>query len=200
MMCGIYFCLLRQHRGQPIKFEMLFRGFDYFLQSFIATLFMIIPMLVIFVPAYIIFIAFVVASAPPPGGPPNPNAAWTMLGGMGLFYLIVFLVSIAVAVLFFFVFPLIADRKLKGVDAVRTSIKAVSANLGGVIGLVLLTQLMSLVGSLACCVGAFFVMPIHFAAVAVAYRKVFPHEELPAKPPSDGPEADYGPLAGAEDQ
>ena len=199
MMCGIYFCLLRQQRGEPIKFEMLFRGFDYFVQSLIATLIMIIPLMVIIVPAYIVFIGFVVATAPQGGAPPNPNTAWAMLGGMGVFYLAVFLVSLVVAVLFFFTFPLIADRNMKGVQAVRTSIRAATGNLGGVIGLVLLTQLMSLVGSLACCVGAFFVMPIHFAAVAIAYRKVFPQEVVPEQPPSDGPEADYGPVAGADE-
>ena len=135
-------------------------------------------------------IAFVVATTPPQGAPPNPDAAWTMLGGMGLFYLVVFLVSIVIAVLFFFTFPLIADRNMKGVQAVRTSIRAATANLGGVIGLVLLTQLMSFVGSLACCIGAIFVLPIHFAAVAIAYRKVFPQEVMSEQLPSDEPEAD----------
>ena len=136
MMCGIYFCLFRQIRGESVKFEMLFRGFDYFVQSLIATMIMIVPMLVIIIPAYAIFIAFVVATTPPQGAPPNPDAAWTMLGGMGLFYLVVFLVSIVISVLFFFTFPLIADRNMKGVQAVRTSIRAATANLGGVIGLV----------------------------------------------------------------
>ena len=174
MMCGIYFCLLRELRGEPIKFEMLFRGFDYFVQSLIATLIMVIPMMVIIIPAYVIFLGFVFAAAPPGGAAPSPNTSWAILGGMGVFYLAIFLISLVVAVLFFFTFPLIVDRKLTGVQAVRTSIRAATGNLGGVIGLVLLTQLMSLAGSLACCVGAFFVMPIHFAAVAIAYRKVFP--------------------------
>ena len=33
-MCGIFFCLLRQERGQPVKFDHLMRGIDYFLQRF----------------------------------------------------------------------------------------------------------------------------------------------------------------------
>jgi hypothetical protein len=45
----------------------------------------------------------------------------------------------------------------------------------------------------------FFVMPIHFAAVAIAYRKVFPPVESPAPPPADGPEADYGPRSGSDE-
>lgn len=197
MMCGIYICLLRQHRGVSIKFEMLFRGFDHFVQSLIATLIMVIPMLVVLVPAYVIFFAAMISSmpqpqakgAPPP--PPDPNAVWTMLGGMGLFFLVVFLVSIVVNTLFFFTYPLIVDRKLTGTQAVGTSLRAARANFGGVLGLVLLTGLLTFVGLLACYVGAFFVMPIHFAAVAVAYRKVFPHIEVTA--PTDPNEADYGP-------
>ena len=59
---------------------------------------------------------------------------------------------------------------------------------GGLIGLVVLNFLMTLVGLLACYVGAFFVLPIHFAAVAVAYRQVFPDEYVePRKPtPEEG--------------
>jgi hypothetical protein len=33
---------------------------------------------------------------------------------------------------------------------------------------------LSVLGSFACCVGQFFVLPLNFAATAVAYRTVFP--------------------------
>ncbi len=48
------------------------------------------------------------------------------------------------------------------------------ANFGGILGLMILTMVMSLLGMLACYVGAFLFMPVHFAAIAVAYRQVFP--------------------------
>ena len=44
----------------------------------------------------------------------------------------------------------------------------------GVVGLVLLSTLLNLLGVFACYVGVFFVMPIGFAMVSVAYRQVFP--------------------------
>jgi uncharacterized membrane protein len=199
MMCGLYLCLLRHERGKPVKFEMLFRGFDYFVPSLIATLIMAIPIVVIALPAYIIFIVAMIASMPqkgPGAPPPDPNAIWTIFAGMGLFILVIIVVSIAVAVLFFFIYPLIVDRKLTGVQAIRTSIRAVRANLAGVLGLVLLIYLLDIVGVLACYVGWFFVMPIHFAAIAVAYRKVFPRLDEPA--PDDQNEADYGPQLEAD--
>jgi uncharacterized membrane protein len=72
------------------------------------------------------------------------------------------------------------DKKLSGVDAVKTSVRAARANLGGVIGLVLLNCVLTLVGVLCCYVGAFAVIPVTMAANAVIYRKVFPENFEPA--------------------
>jgi large-conductance mechanosensitive channel len=188
MMCGIYYCLIRKQRGRPIKFEMLFKGFDHFVQSLIATLIMLVPLLVILIPGYIVVIAILFATMRPApgGGPAPPPSPAPFLIAYGAFMLLVILVSIVVAVLFFFVYPLIIDRKLSGVQAVKTSFKAAMGNLGGVLGLVLLNFVLTFVGLLACYVGAFFVMPIHFGAIAVAYRQVFPDEHV--EPPKPTPE------------
>src|SRR6478752_4659273 len=53
MMCGIYLCLFRAQRGRAVKFEILFKGFDYFVQSLIATLIMIVPLFAIMIAGYI---------------------------------------------------------------------------------------------------------------------------------------------------
>ena len=66
------------------------------------------------------------------------------------------------------------QQNLGALDAVRTSIKAVMANLGGVLGLVALGMALGFAGMLLCYVGAFLVMPVGLAAWAVAYRQVFP--------------------------
>src|SRR6266850_2655539 len=55
MMCGIYLALFQTRRGQPFEFGLLFKGFDYFGDSLIATLIHIVPVIIIIVPAYIIF-------------------------------------------------------------------------------------------------------------------------------------------------
>src|SRR5229473_8632215 len=54
MMCGIYLCLFQRMRREPVGFEGLFKGFDYFAQSVIATLIQMIPAVIIIVPAYLI--------------------------------------------------------------------------------------------------------------------------------------------------
>src|SRR6266850_5600483 len=58
MMCGLYLAQLQTRRGQPIEFGILFKGFDFFGDSLIATLLHMIPAIVIIVPAYFIFFLF----------------------------------------------------------------------------------------------------------------------------------------------
>jgi hypothetical protein len=194
MMCGIYLCLFSLSRGKPLKFEMLFKGFDHFLQSLIATVIKSIPMFVVFGLWFILFMILMISQAG--GAGPNPR----LFGlGMGVFYLAIFVFAFATEVVFFFIYPLIVDQGLPGIEACRISFKAVTANLGGVIGLLLLIMLLGIAGFLVCCIGVYFVMPIHFAAVAVAYRKVFPDADSPRLPPPEGPEADYGPPPGTDE-
>src|SRR3990172_4452260 len=47
MMCGIYLSLFQRRRGGPVEFGNLFKGFDYFGESIVATLLHMIPVFVI---------------------------------------------------------------------------------------------------------------------------------------------------------
>jgi uncharacterized membrane protein len=142
---------------------------------------MIIPMMAVIVPLYIIFFITLLSTMPQPHGNAPPNAAqlWSFFGSMAVFYLLLFVAIIVVSIPFVFVYPLIVDRGLNGVDAVKVSFRATFANLGGVAGLVLLNAALSLVGVMCCYVGAFFVLPISFAAILTAFRQVFPDPDLP---------------------
>jgi uncharacterized membrane protein len=177
MMVGIYLCLLRRMRGEPVEFGNLFKGFDYFAQGLIAALLQMIPIVVVIVPMYVIMFVFMIVMMPR-GGRMDPDAgptfAFAFLGFYVIFILVIMTVAIAVHVFFQFAFPLIADRNLSGVDAVKLSIKAARANFGGLLGLTLLTVGMGILGVFACYVGAFLVMPISLTSYAVAYRRVFP--------------------------
>jgi hypothetical protein len=190
MMCGIYLALLQTRRGQPIEFGTLFKGFDYFGDSLIATLLHIIPIIIIIVPAYIIFFLFYVGSlmAMSQGGEPNPAALLGIFGVVIVFWLVVFVLIILLSVVFTFAYPLIVDRRLSGLDAVKLSIRAALANFWRLLGMLLLTSLLNLAGALLCYVGAIFVMPIGFAAIAAAYEQVFGLGEVrpnvPPPPPS----------------
>jgi hypothetical protein len=181
MMCGIYLCMLARLRGEPVSFELLFKGFDYFSQSVIATLIQVLPVMVLVLPVYLIFFFLFMSKMKaaggrsPRGAPPiDPSELFPIFI---IFFVVLFalvLVASVIGVLFIFSYPLIVDRRLAALDAVKTSVRAVTANLGGMLGLLVLNLLLSFVGVLFCYVGAILTMPIGLAAWAVAYRRVFP--------------------------
>lgn len=176
MMCGIYLCLLQRMRGEEVKFETLFKGFDFFMPSLIASLIQFVPIIIMIFGSYILFFAVFLALAASQGGSGggNPAAALGMMVMIFLFVIFMLVMGVLIQALFIFMYPLIVDKKLSGVDAVKTSFSAVRANLGGVFGLVLLNLGVTLLGVLCCYIGAFFVVPVTMASHAVLYRKVFP--------------------------
>jgi len=191
MMCGIYFTLFKQRRGQRIEFGDLFKGFDYFGESLIAALLHMVPIFIIIIPTYIIFyISMFAMIAAQGGGEPDSGILLGFFGLWGVIWLVVVAALILLSVVFTFAYPLIVDRRLGGLDAVKLSVKAAKANFGGLLGMMLLTSLLTFCGVLLCYVGAFLVMPISFGAIAVAYEQVFGLSEgtgqpdLPPPPPT----------------
>jgi hypothetical protein len=187
MMVGIFLCLFRRMRGEPVEFGMLFKGFDYFVQSLVVALIKAIPMIIIIVPSYLIM-AVVMMSTMPRNHPTPDETSTFMLSFFGfeiVFVVVIVVVGLAVETLFIFAFPLVIDRKLAGWDAIKLSIKAGKANFGGVLGLLLLNAAVGFVGVLCCIVGVYFVMPVTLAAQAIAYRRVFPEtlQTFAAPPP-----------------
>jgi uncharacterized membrane protein len=79
---------------------------------------------------------------------------------------------------------------MSGLDAVKLSFKAGRANMGGILGLLLLNALFVFLGILACIIGAYFYLPIAIASQAVAYRRVFPDMgQLGQYPPPPPPQS-----------
>ena len=173
MMCGIYLTLFKLRRGEPIEFGMMFKGFDYFGPSVVATLLHIVPILAILLPAYFFFYISLVVSLIAQGDDPNP---WAFLGVLALFllfFLVVFVVVILISIGFTFAHPLIVDRKLAGLDAVKLSFKAARANFWPLLGMVVLTSLLTLAGMMVCYIGMYLVFPVTYATIAIAYERVF---------------------------
>jgi uncharacterized membrane protein len=191
MMCGLYLTFFKARRGEPVEFSMMFKGFDYFGPSLIATLLHIIPIIAIVLPAYLLFYVSIFLSMAAQGsnGEPNPAALFGVMATFGIFWIVVLIVVVIISVGFTFAYPLIVDRKLQGFDAVKLSFRAAFANFFRLLGMILLTSLMSIVGALACYVGMFLVMPIVYAAIAKAYEQVFgladgtEYSNLPPPPP-----------------
>jgi hypothetical protein len=179
MMCGMYLAFFKVRRGEAIEFGTLFKGFDYFGQSVVAALLHTLPIIAIVVPAYLLFYVFMFVSMAAagatagPGDEPSPAPFFGVMVLFGLFWLVVMFVILIITIGFTFAYPLIVDRKLQGFDAVKLSFKGAFANFWRLLGMMLLTSLLSIAGLLACYVGMFLVMPIGYAAIAKAYEQVF---------------------------
>ena len=189
MMCGIYLALFKQRRGQPVEFSDLFKGFDYFGESFIAALLHMVPAFLVIIPTYIMFYISLFAMIGASGGQPDPGLVLSFFGFWGIIFIVVIVVMTLISVVFTFAYPLIVERRLSGVDAVKLSLKAAKANFGGLLGLILLNGLLGFAGVLVCYVGALLVLPVSFGAIVVAYEQVFglsgeAPPNLPPPPPS----------------
>lgn len=191
MMCGLYLAYFKRIRNEPFQFDLLFKGFDYFGPSLVATLLHMVPILIIVVPSYIVFYLGFVFTILVQGNDGNPGAVLGMLAMFGLFWMVVVIVIIVISIGFTFSYPLIVDRKLAAMDAIKWSFRAAMANFWGLLGMSLLTGLLACAGILLCYVGMFLVFPIQYAAIAIAYERVFGlsnplpfSPDLPPPPPS----------------
>jgi uncharacterized membrane protein len=143
--------------------------------------------MVLMVPYYIVMMAVMLTNMPKGRSEPE-NPAALVIGMFGLemvFFLVVMVVSILIETFFMFAFPLVADRNMSGLDAVKLSFRAGKANFRGIVGLLLLNALFGFVGLLCCIIGVYFYLPVSFASMAIAYRRVFP--DIPAVLPTPPP-------------
>lgn len=189
MMCGLYLSFFKMRRREPVEFGTLFKGFDYFGPSVIAALLHILPIMAIIIPAYVLFYVGFILSVAVQGNEPNPAAFFGVFGLFVIFWIVMFIVIIFISVGFTFAYPLIVDRKLQGLEAVKWSFRGAMANFWRLLLMMFVTGLLSLAGMLLCYVGMFLVFPIAYGAVAIAYEEVFglsgaSESDLPPPPPS----------------
>ena len=191
MMVGIFLCLQGRQRRQPVEFGLLFKGFDQFVPGLIATVLKMIPIFIMLIPYYI-FLFGMMAFTMPKGPDVSPDQVrgfmMSFFGFEIIFFLGIMIVSLAVEIFFMLAYPLIADKKMSGLEAVKLSFRAAKANFGGIVGLLLLNALFGFVGVLCCIIGVYFYLPVSIASQAVAYRRIFPDvaTTYPAPPPPPG--------------
>jgi len=174
MMCGIHLCYIQRSNGKPVTFELLFKGFDFFVESLIATLIMVAVGVVVIVPVYIIFMVVFFGIMASSGGEPDPAAVLPL---MIIMYPIIIGLSILVGLPFIFVYPLIADRGLKAMPAVKASLHGVLANAFGVFGFVFIYTVISFIGSCLCYFPAIMFLPLSLGGIFLAYRKIYAKEQ-----------------------
>jgi hypothetical protein len=186
MMCGLYIALLKRQANETIEFATLFKGFDFFVDGMIAGLLHSVPVLLIIAPIYAIYLIMLFTRMGSRGGEPDQTVVVVFLSVFGIYIPIMLILLIILAIGFAFAYPLIVDRRLSAVNAVKLSFQAGMANFWSLLGLLLLNGLLVFAGALFCVVGAYFVLPVTFAALAVAYTQVFglaPRPSLYSPPP-----------------
>jgi uncharacterized membrane protein len=187
MMAGFYFVLFAARRREPIEFSTLFKGFEFFGPSLVATLLHMLPVMAIIIPTYLLFYISMFVAVAAQGQDQNPAGVLGVFFTFFLVIIVIFVLILVISVGFTFAYPLIVDRRLSGLDAVKVSFKGAMANFWRLLGMMLLTGIMVTVGMAFCIIGMFLVLPISYAAIAAAYEQVFglknPREFAPDLPP-----------------
>jgi len=163
MMAGFYLVILGLIDNKTPKPQVgdIFKGFSFFLQSF---LFLLVWGLIL------VSANFILAFIPCIGQITS-----------------IFLMYSAQALLMFGIF-LIADRGMEFWPASMKSMEIVKSNFWPFLGFFIVSALISSLGAIACGIGVIFTAPIGYCAVAVAYRDIMsgqasPVEAAPAQAP-----------------
>lgn len=178
---GIYYVVLRDMRGEPIEFGMMFKGFEKFVPLMVIGLIQSIPGIIAQIVQYGVRFAQLGM-----GGRGRDFEFFqvsgrdgALAGGMMLILVVVIVAFMIFAVLwwavFFFAVPLAMEYDMGPIDAIKLSARAGMSNIGGLIVLLIFEVLVMIVGMLLICVGMFLIsIPVMYIANAFAYRQVFP--------------------------
>ena len=178
VMGGFYYIGLRDMRGEPVDFGMLFKGFDKFVPLMLAGLIQQVPGIILTIIQYTVDIARLVGIQGPPDVnfyQPSSDILASITGAVVAIVIGLALFSIIWTLALSFAIPLLVENNIGLGEALLTSVKAASSNPGGLIVLVILEVLVAVLGVIALCVGIFVAIPVIYLANVMAYRQVFPY-------------------------
>lgn len=190
MMCGMFICCFAMMDNERPTFAMLFKGFDFFIESLVATLIMVGLSLVVMIPVGILcFFGMFAAAAAAQNGGEAMGGVLILLLSLGYIFAMV-----CVSMLFVFSYPLIVDHNLSGWEAVKLSVRAAWANFGNVFRLTVLNGLVSMLAVLLCYLPVLLVIPVSLFTQALLYRRIFPGPDFATAEGGfqAGPDSDVG--------
>lgn len=155
MLAGVLLITLRLFDGKEPKPEVgkVFKGFDYFLNSF---LFIVIWGIALFVVSLILGIV-------------------PLIGQLASMFLV-----FAVQALLMFGLFLIVDKRMEFWPASLESYNKVKTNFWPFFGLSVVSSIIGSVGGIACGIGVIVTLPIQACILTVAYREIFNGVETPS--------------------
>lgn len=186
VMGGFYYVVLKDMRGEPVEFGMMFKGFERFVPLMVVGLIQSIPGIIVQILQYTGDIARLAGLERMAGGgrgtflQSNGPDFGVAQGVSVVFALLVFgfaIISIIWTIALQFSIPLLVENDMQVGEAIKLSIQAALGNVGGLVVLLILGILIGILGVLVICVGYFVAVPVVYAAFAFAYRQVFPMVE-----------------------
>ena len=179
---GFYYLALRDMRGEPVEFGMMFKGFEKFVPLMVAGIVQSIPGIIYQAIQYTSDISRIAEAVPDAGRSgdffQSDASGAALAGGVTLLTVMVVvgfgLLATAWSLAFAFAIPLLIENDISIGDALKTSINAAVENIGGLALLVLIECGVAILGVLAFCVGIFVAIPVVYVAKVFAYRMVFP--------------------------
>lgn len=160
---GMYAMALKRFRGEAVEGATVFEGFHHFGQTLLLYLLMGVVALPVGVAA---------AAAPFIAGAVRDTPAVTQWSGTAFWlgFTVGMAVPLAVA---FYAMPLMIDRKMTALEALRASWAVTRADLLAYLGMALVLSLLAASGLLVCWFGAMATMPLLPAAQVAVYRYHF---------------------------
>jgi uncharacterized membrane protein len=203
---GVYYVLLRDMRGEPVDFGMMFKGFEKFGQTLAVGAVIAVPGIIwqIFDFFANVSSTLLQATGTTGGGGDfyQSGSDVAIAGGFLAAYLIFVAIYMVFAIVwsisFVFAIPLVIEHNIGPIEALKLSAKAAWSNVGGIIVLSILIWAIMVVGVLALCIGWIFALPIVTSSFAFAYRQVFPAIHAPTTYTAPPPPSEYGNSFGRE--
>lgn len=184
MACGMHLCFRDRAAGRKTKFDQLFKGFDYFMPSLIASLSLMAASFIVMMPMmFILFGAMFATIASVDSGGGGGGSPLLLLVMIPL-VLLMSVLSMLLYIPFLFSYSLIVDQKMEGWNAVKTSWSGAKKNFWGLATMMFVYSLIGMVCAMACYIPFFFFIPLQLGAFYTAYRDIFPNAS-DARPPGD---------------
>ena len=168
MYCGIGICFLSKELGFSPSFDLLFKGFDNFVETLTPVLLYSLGFLFI-IPIYmggVICAAILFSSG---------NEIAIALGAC-LYFGTIFTVMICSSMIgygYMFSSFLVAEYRLDGMEAFKVSLVGIRKNLFGLLGVSIASVIVTFCAVLPCGIPAFLMLPIFVCAPFICYRKIF---------------------------
>jgi hypothetical protein len=176
LLCGFMKALSRKVQTGTVEFGDLFGGFDKFQPCLIYSVILSLIQYVIGIGTIVIGVAFGVTLSAEmfiKNGKLDPSMLKELIGIFVIIAILAIIVNLIITICTAFVYPLIAERNMSGLEALSTSIRGGLSNILPLIGFFILQILISFGGILLCFVGVLFVIPLLYASTFAAYRQVF---------------------------